>query len=53
MGDFSYEDCGGLTVIQAHSIRSLVEQANDAGVMKEDIVNILRDEENWFLLYYK
>lgn len=50
--DYVYEQ-DYLSVLQAHSLRELVGQANDQGVLKEDIVNVLQDEGTWFLLYYK
>lgn len=50
--DYVYEQ-DYLSVLQAHSLRELVDQANDQGVLKEDIVNVLQDEGTWFLLYYK
>ena len=43
----------GMEVLQANSLRELVDKVNDNGVMKEDIVKIMRDNENYFLLYYK
>ena len=48
-GNYQY----GMEVIQASSLRELVEKVNDKGVMKEDIVDFVKDEENFFLLYYR
>ena len=42
-----------LVVLQAHSLRDLVQAINDIGIQKEDIVTILDKEEGYFLLYYK
>lgn len=43
----------GMAVLQANSLRELVDKVNDNGIMKEDIVKIVGDAENYFLLYYK
>ena len=43
----------GMAVLQAHSLRNLVEQVNEKGIMKEDIVKVFKEEETFFLLYYK
>ena len=43
----------GMDVLQARSLRELVEKVNEKGVMKEDIVEIIREEDGFFLLYYK
>lgn len=42
----------GMRVLQATSLRSLVEQVNDKGIIKEDIVYIHKSEGTFFLLYY-
>lgn len=47
------QDNYGMDVIQAGSLRRLVEIVNDNGIMKEDIVHIHHDGEVFFLLYYK
>lgn len=43
----------GMAVLQARSLRELVERVNDNGIMKEDIVDIIGGDEGFFLLYYK
>lgn len=42
-----------LNVIYENSLRDLVGHANHDGIQKEDIVNILKEEENYILLYYR
>lgn len=48
-----------LGAIQAHSLRSLVETVNHINedspeqILKEDIITILKDEDTYFLLYFK
>jgi hypothetical protein len=42
-----------LTVLQAHFLRELISQANIQSIKKEDVVNIIHDDDTWFLLYYK
>lgn len=46
--------------IQAHSLRDLLETINkwnnkypDNAILKEDIVQIMRENETFILLYYK
>lgn len=46
--------------IQAHSLRDLLEAINEwntkypnGAILKEDIVQIMREEETYILLYYK
>lgn len=47
-----------LAVKMAHSLSTLVGQVNqenkgDSPILKEDIVQILREGDTFFLLYYK
>ena len=42
-----------LNVIYENSLRDLVEHVNHDGNQKENIVNILKEEENYILLYYR
>lgn len=42
-----------LTVLQAGSLRKLIEQANERHILKDDIVQVIKNEETFFLLYYK
>lgn len=49
-----------LAVIQARSLREIVEAINNNNkvnvgreILKEDIVQILKDDETFFFLYYK
>lgn len=51
--DYQNEGWQGMSCIQANSLRKLVDTVNDNGIMKEDIVQIIKDEETFFLLYYK
>lgn len=54
---------GGKTTIdylQAHSLRELLAQVNtynmsypDSPILKEDIVNIMKEDETFILIYYK
>jgi hypothetical protein len=42
-----------LDVIYENSLRDLVGHVNHDGIQKENIVNILKEEENYILLYYR
>ena len=42
-----------MDAIQAMSLRNLVSQINALGLQKEDILQVLSNEEGFFLLYYK
>lgn len=42
-----------LTALSAPTIRSLVMGINKRKIQKEDIVNILKDSDTYFVLYYK
>ena len=42
-----------LNVIYENSLRDLVEHVNRDGIQKEDVVNIIKEEENYILLYYR
>lgn len=41
-----------LKVLQAFSLRDLVDGTNNIGLQKDDIVTILPNEENGFYLLY-
>lgn len=41
------------TAIQARSLRSLVDQANALGLTKDNVVQVVQNDEGFFLLYYK
>lgn len=48
------EDTGKrLTVLNMHSIRSLVDTINSRGIQKDDILKIIHKEDSYFLLYYE
>lgn len=40
-------------VLQAFSLRDIVEKANASEIQKEDIVQMLDTDSGFFLLYYK
>lgn len=42
-----------LECLQAYSLRSLVEQVNSNGILKDDVLYITREDGNFFLLYYR
>jgi hypothetical protein len=42
-----------LDVLYASSMRDLVQQANSRGIQKEDIVQVVPTEREFFLIYYK
>lgn len=42
-----------LTCITGKTVRSVITQANDIGIAKEDIVNIFSLGEQVYLVYYK
>lgn len=47
-----------LAVLQSHSLRDIVDAVNannKAGnpILREDIVSLLKEDETYFLLYYK
>lgn len=48
-----------LDVLQAHSLRELVETVNlvnetgSSKILKDNIVTIFKDEDTYFMLYYK
>lgn len=42
-----------LDALQVSSVRELTNRVNELGIQKEDIVQILSDENGFFLLYYK
>lgn len=39
--------------LQSGSLRELVDQANSIGIQKEDFIQVLADDNGYFLLYYK
>lgn len=42
-----------LTAISSMTLRNLINKVNELGVQKEDIVRIVKENETFFLLYYK
>lgn len=47
-----------LAVLQAHSLRDIVDTINqqnktDFPILREDIVSLLKEDETYFMLYYK
>lgn len=47
-----------LTVLQSHSLRDIVDAVNaqnrtDHPILREDIVTLLKEDETYFMLYYK
>lgn len=42
-----------LTVLNADSIRHLVDAINERTIMKEDVLELVRKEDSYFLLYYE
>lgn len=49
-----------LAVLQAHSLRELISQVNmvnsserEEPILREDIVKVFKEDETFFLLYYK
>ena len=50
------DDYGSLpimAVLQSRSLRGLVDKVNDECIQKDDIVQLLCDEEGFSLIYYK
>lgn len=48
-----YSSYPGMCVLQAHTLRNLVDMANNEGILKDDIVGVIQEEGTFFLLYYK
>lgn len=42
-----------LTAINSFTLRNLIDKVNELGIQKEDIVNIIKENETFLLLYYK
>lgn len=42
-----------MAVLQAYSMRNLVEQVNKNEIQKEDIVQLVKEHDTFFLIYYK
>ena len=42
-----------LNAMYANSLRDLVASINDAGIAKDDLVNIFKDNDNYIMLYYR
>ena len=42
-----------LTALNAHSIRSLVDSANEIGIQKEDVLKLMSTDDGYYLLYYQ
>lgn len=48
-----YDSLPMMTVMQAQSLRKLVDMVNDENIQKDDIVELFHDEEGFILIYYK
>lgn len=44
---------GTFKVIQAQSLRSIIDQANSLNLSKDNFVQVIRHDDGFFLLYYK
>lgn len=42
-----------IKVCFAKTIRSLIEAANEQGLTKDQIISIIKDDQQWFLIYVK
>ena len=42
-----------IDVIIASSMRDLIKQANSNGILQENIIQIIQDAPNWYLIYQK
>lgn len=42
-----------MDVLQAYSLRDLIQEVNKASIQKEDIVKVFENDNGYFLLYYK
>ena len=42
-----------LSVLQARSLREIVEKVNTLQIKKDDVLNIITLEDSFYLLYYK
>lgn len=47
-----------LAVLQTHSLRDMVGAVNtqnktDCPILREDIITLLKEDETYFMLYYK
>jgi hypothetical protein len=42
-----------MAVLQAYSMRNLVDQVNKNEIQKEDIVNLIKEHDTFFLIYYR
>lgn len=51
--DNQKKDTQELKVIQSYSIRGIVEQVNAGNIKKEDILQLLKENEAFFLLYFQ
>ena len=49
----SMEGKKAMAVLQAYSMRNLVEQVNKNEIQKEDIVQLVKEHDTFFLIYYK
>ena len=43
----------GIDVIVASSMRELVQEINSEGLTREEIIQIIKDSPNWYLLYQR
>lgn len=42
-----------LTALSSMTLRSLVQKVNERGIEHKDVVNLLKEGENFILLYYQ
>ena len=42
-----------MTTLVAENVRLLIQQVNEIGIKKESIVSLLKDNEQFYLIYYK
>jgi len=42
-----------LAGLNARTLRELIAEANSRGVMKDDIVQAVRTDDHWVMLYYE
>ena len=43
----------GIDVIVASSMRELIQEINSEGLTKKEIIQIIKDSPNWYLLYQR
>lgn len=43
----------GVDLIVASSMRELIQEINSEGLTKEEIIQVIKDSPNWYLLYQR